>query len=164
MVSTMADWETLPTDVRNFLSTYHWHAAEPMPWAPMETPLLEARVGLVVMACMTAADQPPFDADQPGNDPSLRVVPSDMDPSELVNTFPGQAFDHAGLAEDANLLVPLDRMRELVEAGEIGEFSPRTVSICGHLPKPERFIKYSAPEIARLFADDGADAVLLVPA
>jgi D-proline reductase (dithiol) PrdB len=123
-----------------------------------------SRVGLVVTACMTRRGQDPFEADRPQNDPSIRIVPSTSSPSALVNTFPGQAFDHAGLAADANLLVPLDRLRELAARGEIREMAPRTVSLCGHLPKPGVLIAETAPEIAEMFAQDRADVVLLVPA
>lgn len=123
-----------------------------------------ARVGLVATACMTMPEQPPFHVEQPDNDPSIRIVSRGTDPAVLVITFSGQAFDHAGLAADANLLVPLDRLREMGAAGEIGELAPRAVSLCGHLPKPRRLIDETAPEIARMFIEDGADAVVLVPA
>ncbi len=159
----MADWEGLPPDVRDFLRVYQWHPAQPA-WAPMRKPLAQSRLGLVVTACMTMPGDPPFHAEDPDNDPSIRIVPSDTDPGSLVNTFPGQAFDHAGLAADANVLIPLDRLRELVDASELGGIAPRTVSLCGHLPKPKRFIEFVAPEIARMFAEDEADAVVLVPA
>jgi D-proline reductase (dithiol) PrdB len=160
----MATMEELAPEVRAFVSAYGWQRIDPVPWARMRTPLERARVGLVATACMTMPDQPPFHAEQPDNDPSIRIVSRGTDPAVLVNTFPGQAFDHAGLAEDANLLVPLDRLREMAAAGEIGELAPRAVSLCGHLPKPRRLIDETAPEIARMFVEDGADAVVLVPA
>jgi len=160
----MATMEELPQAVRDFLRAYQWHRIDSVPWAEVRTPLSQARVGLVAMACMTNPGDPPFDAEQPDNDPSIRVVDSSVDPATLVNTFPGQAFDHAGLEADANVLIPLDRLRDMVAAGQIGELAPRTVSICGHLPKPRRLIESTAPEIARLFVDDGVDVVLLVPA
>jgi D-proline reductase (dithiol) PrdB len=113
---------------------------------------------------MTNPSEPPFHAEQPENDPSIRILTSTAEPQTLVNTFPGQAFDHAGLEADANLLIPLDRLRELVADGEIGELAPREVSMCGHLPKPRHLIDSVAPEIARMFVHDGVDVVLLVPA
>ncbi len=160
----MATMEGLPPDVRAFVQLYAWTRIDPVPWARMRTILPHARVGLVATACMTLRDQPPFRADQPDNDPTLRIVPSDTDPRTLVNTFPQQAFDHSGLAADPDLLVPLDRLHEMTAAGEIGALTPRAVSLCGHLPRPRRFIEETAPEIARVFAEDGADVVVLVPA
>lgn len=160
----MSTLEEFGPEVRAFVSTYGWHRIDPVPWAAFDTPLSRCRVGLVVTACMTMPGQPPFEAERPDNDASVRIVPSGTDPAALVNTFPGQAFDHNGLAADANLLVPLDRLRELATAGEIGDVSPRTVSLCGHLPKPRKLIEETAPWIAQMFVEDAADVVVLVPA
>jgi len=160
----MTTMEELPREIKAFVNMYAWRRNDPVPWTAPSKPLSESRVGLIVMACMTAPDQPPFHAEEPDFDASMRVVSSDIDPGTLVNTWSGQAFDHAGLQSDANLLIPLDRLREMKAAGEIGDIAPRTVSLCGHLPKPQQFIDETAPAIARLFAEDGADVVLLVPA
>lgn len=160
----MATIEGLPDGVREFIERYRWHAIDPVPWARPKKPLPESCVGLVVMACMTAPDQPPFQAEQPGNDPTLRILPSATDPASLVNTYPGQAFDHAGLREDPNLLVPIDRLREMAELGEIGGLTDRVVSMCGHIVNPRPLQAEYAPEAAAVFAEDGADVVMLVPA
>lgn len=160
----MTTMEKLDPGLRTFLTTYKWVRNDPVPWAVPRKALSESRVGLVVLACMTMPDQEPFDAEQPGNDPSIRVVPSATDPRDLVNTFPGQGFDHAGLQADPNLLIPLDRLREMVAAGEIGGIGPRTVSLCGHITKPKVLIRETAPKIAQMFVDDGIDVALLVPA
>jgi len=160
----MATLDELAPDVRTFVKMYKWQRIDPVPWASPAKPLSESRIGLVINACMTMPEQPPFDAEQPGNDPSIRIVPSEVDPGVLVNTFAGQAFDHAGLFADPNLLIPLDRLRDMERSGEIGGIAPRTVSLCGHLPKPKVLMEQTAPEIARMFVADGADAVVLVPA
>jgi hypothetical protein len=160
----MATMETLNPELRTFLKMYKWQRIDPVPWATPAKPLSDSRIGLVVNACMTMPDQPPFEAEKPENDPSVRIVPSETDPRVLVNTFPGQAFDHAGLFADPNLLIPLDRLREMRDGGEIGDLTPRTVSLCGHLPKPRVLMAETAPEIARMFVEDSADVVLLVPA
>lgn len=160
----MTTLDRLDPELRTFVTMYKWQRIDPVPWARPSTPLSEARVGLVVNACMTMPDQPPFRAERPENDASIRLVPSRTDPRVLVNTFAGQGFDHAGLFEDPNLLVPLDRLREMEAAGEIGGLGPRTVSLCGHLPKPRILMEETAPEIARMFADDRIDVAMLVPA
>jgi D-proline reductase (dithiol) PrdB len=160
----MARIEDLPGEVRTFVEMYAWHRIDPVPWAKVSRPLSSSRVGLVVAACMTMPDQPPFHAEEPDNDPSIRVVPSDMDPMALVNTFPGQAFDHSGLEADANLLVPLDRLREMTASGTIGGLTARTASLCGHIVHPKRLMAETAPAIARMFVEDGADVAMLVPA
>lgn len=160
----MATLEEMPADVRSFVKAYQWQRIDPVPWAEVKKRLSDSRVGVVVTACMVMPDQPPFDAEQPGNDPSIRIVSRHVDPHVLVNTFPGQAFDHAGLREDPNLLIPLDRLREMVWLGEIGEITTRVVSLCGHITKPKRLVGETAPEIAQIFGEDAADTVILVPA
>jgi len=160
----MTTMERLDPELRTFLTMYKWTRIDPVPWAVPSKPLSQSRIGLVVHACMTMPDQPPFDAEQPDNDPSIRILPSDTDPRTLVNTYPGQGFDHAGLQSDPNLLIPLDRLRAMVDTGELGELGPRVVSLCGHLTKPKVLIEETAPEIARMFAEDGIDVALLVPA
>lgn len=160
----MTTMDKLTPDLRTFVKMYKWQRVDPVPWALQTAPLGESRVGLVALACMTMPDQPPFEAEQPDNDASLRIIPADTDPCALVNTYPGQSFDHAGLSLDANLLVPLDRLRDMVREGEIGEIAPRVASICGHLPKPQRLLKETAPQIALMFAEDMVDVALLVPA
>lgn len=143
---------------------YKWQRIDPVPWARPTTSLAESRVGLVINACMVAPGQQPFDAEKPDNDASMRVIASDTDPRTLLNTFPGQSFDHAGLEADPNLLIPLDRLHELADTGTIAEVAPRTVSLCGHLPKPQALKEQTAPEVARMFVEDGVDVALLVPA
>lgn len=160
----MTTMEKLNPELRAFLTMYKWARIDPVPWAAVVKPLSESRVGLVVHACMTMPDQPPFNAELPDNDPSIRIVPSDTDPRALVNTFSGQGFDHVGLQADPNLLIPLDRLHEMEATGELGEIGPRVVSLCGHLTKPKVLIAETAPEIARMFVEDGIDVALLVPA
>lgn len=160
----MTTMDRLDRNLRDFVKMYKWQRIDPVPWAVMNMPLAEARLGLVVHACMTQPDQPPFRAEEPEFDASIRIIDSDTDPQTLVNTYPGQGFDHAGLEADANLLVPLDRLHEMVERAEIGGVTERTVSLCGHLPHPRQLIDETAPQIARIFIEDRADVVLLVPA
>lgn len=160
----MTTMDQLSPEIRTFVKMYKWHRVDPVPWAQPLGLLAESRVGLVVMACMTLADQPPFHADRPGNDQSMRLIPSDMDPYELVNTYPEQAFDHVVLELDPNVLVPLDRLRDLERSGEIGSVAEQTVSLCGHISKPDEIVTKTAPEIALLFAEDLVDVALLVPA
>lgn len=160
----MTTTDRLPPELRTFVKMYRWRRIDPVPWAAPIGLLKDSLVGLVVTACMTQRDQPPFEAERPESDASMRVIPAQTDPCSLVNTFPGQAFDHTGLELDANILVPLDRLRDMERMGEIGGIAPRMVSLCGHLPKPQRLIEDTAPQIALLFAEDMADIVLLVPA
>ena len=160
----MTTMDQLSPEIRAFVKMYKWQRIDPVPWAQPLGLLADSRVGLVVTACMTLPGQPPFQADRPGNDQSMRLIPSETDPSVLANTYPDQAFDHVGLQLDANILVPLDRLRDLERSGEIGSMAAQAVSLCGHISKPDELVEKTAPDIALRFAEDLTDVVLLVPA
>ena len=160
----MAELRDMDPETRAFLTMYKWRRIDPTPWADWTKDLGRARLGLVALACRTLADQPRFHARDDGGDTTFRVIPAGIDPNVLVDSFPEQGFDHAGVTADANLLIPLDRLRDLVATGEIGSVSPRMVSVCGHITKPDRLVEETAPQMARVFVEDGADAVLVVAA
>ena len=56
----MTTMEKLNPELRTFLTMYKWVPNDPVPWAVPRAPLSESRVGLVVLACMTRPDDPPF--------------------------------------------------------------------------------------------------------
>lgn len=152
-----------PLRWRVFLRGYPWRRIDPVPWAELARPLAEARVALVSSAGLVPPDQPPFDERVAGGDWSHRVLPADVDLESLVESHRSDLFDHAGIAADRNLALPLDRLRELAVAGTIGEVAPRHVSIMGSLTAPGRLVRRTAPEVAELLRADGVDAAALVP-
>lgn len=152
-----------PLRWRVFLRGYPWRRIDPVPWAELARPLAEARVALVSSAGLVPPDQPPFDERVAGGDWSHRVLPADVALDALVESHRSELFDHAGIAADRNLALPLDRLRELALAGTIGEVAPRHVSIMGSLTAPGRLVRRTAPEVAALLRADGVDAAALVP-
>jgi len=159
----MAELKELSLTLRTFLRAYRWRRIDPLPWAPLTKPLSEARVALVSTAGMVLPHQEPFDDDFRGGDPSYRVIPGDADPRELLETHRSDSFDRAGLAADANLAFPLDRLREMAADGEIGGVAPRHLSFMGSQTAVGRLVKHAAPEAAELLVADRVDAALLVP-
>lgn len=159
----MAETSELALKWRLFLKAYRWRRIDPVPWAPLETPLPECRLALVSTAGMVLPGQEPFDDTVKGGDWSFREVPADAAVASLRDTHRSEAFDHSGMARDPNLAFPLDRVRELAEEGRIGEVAPRHVSLMGSLSAPGRFLRDTAPEVARRLVADGVDAALLVP-
>ncbi|HEY8370669.1 MAG TPA: glycine/sarcosine/betaine reductase selenoprotein B family protein [Thermodesulfobacteriota bacterium] len=95
-----------------------------VPFTPLARPLGACRVALVSTAGVYAAGQEPFD---PDNDVSIRVVPSDT-ATDALRVSHGH-YDHASADRDPNVVFPLDRLRELAAAGEIGELAPGAVSM-----------------------------------
>ncbi len=159
----MGDFAEFSLVDRTFLRAYRWRKIDPVPWAALEKPLSECRLGLVSSAGFVTPEQPAFDGSMRGGDPSFRSIPSDFPVADLIDTHRSDSFDHEGMLRDPNLAFPLDRARELVESGRIGSVADAHVSFMGSITAPGRLIRDMAPEIARQFVASGVDVALLVP-
>ena len=159
----MGDLSEFRLKYQVFLRTYSWRRIDPVPWAPVRKPLAESRLGLVSSAGFVLPSQKPFDEEVRGGDSSFREIPSESDPSSLIEYHKSDAFDHQGVLNDANLAFPLDRVHELREMGRIGSVAPRHLSCMGSITAPGRLIRDTAPEAAQVFVDDEVDLALLIP-
>ncbi len=159
----MGSFDEFSLSVRLFLKAYRWRSIEPTPWTPMKKPLAHSRLALVSRAGFALKDQEPFDDTVRGGDVSFREIPSETDVSDLVETHRSESFDHAGIRQDPNLAFPIDRVRELVEAGRIGSLGSRHLSLMGSVTAPGRLVQDTAPDAARRLVEDGVDVALLVP-
>jgi D-proline reductase (dithiol) PrdB len=149
--------------IRTFLRAYRWRRIDPVPSSPPRKPLAECNVALVTTAGFVLPAQPPFDEQVKGGDSSFREIPADADVRTLIDSHRSETFDHAGLAADPNLAFPLDRLHELARDGAIGRVNRRHLSFMGSITATAHLVKESAPAAARLLAEDGVDAALLVP-
>jgi D-proline reductase (dithiol) PrdB len=59
--------------------------------------------------------------------------------------------------------MPIDRLRELATAKEIGSVAPRHFSVMGAITAPSRYVKKTLPVIADHLVEDGVDIALMVP-
>lgn len=159
----MASLSDLSARNRIFMSTYRYRPLDPVPFTRPDRPLSRARVAVVTTAGFHLPEQPPFDETFKGGDFSFREIEAGADLATLRIAHKSDAFDPAGLAADRNLAFPLDRLREMVAAGEIGGLNRRHLSFMGSITAPARLVADSAPRAAGFFAEDGVDVALLVP-
>jgi D-proline reductase (dithiol) PrdB len=159
----MAGISELPLRYRVFLRAYPWRRVHPVPLARLSKPLGESRVALVTTAGLVPRGDRPFDPAVRGGDFSFRVIGSEAQVRALEEHHRSETFDHAGIRRDPNVAFPLDRLRELAATGEIGAAAPRHLSFMGSITAPGRLASRTAPEAARLLADDGVDLALLFP-
>ncbi len=133
------------------------------PLARPRRPLAEARLGMVTAAGVHLASQPPFDMDDPEGDASFRVIPGGAPVSDIMITH--DYYDHRAADQDVNCVYPIERLRELAQAGELGEVAPRHVGMMGHVygAQRTRLVRQTAGEVADLFERDGVDLVLATP-
>jgi len=159
----VGDTSEFSLTTRAFLKAYRWRRIDPIPWAPLRTPLRESNVAIVSTAGLVLPGQPPFDASMKGGDASYRVIPDDAHVASMVDTHRSETYDHAAVESDPNLGFPLDRLHELARDGVIGRANGRHLSFMGSITATQRMVKETAPEAARMLVDDGVDAVVLVP-
>jgi D-proline reductase (dithiol) PrdB len=135
-----------------------------VPWAPVTKPVRESVIALVTTAGVHLDRDSPFDMNDPEGDASMREIPSDVDPRRLTITH--KYYDHSAADRDINVVLPLDRLRELVADGRVGGIAPRMYSFMGHIDGRHlrTLIEETAPTLARRLCADGADAVFLTPA
>jgi D-proline reductase (dithiol) PrdB len=159
----VASVSELPLSARLFLAAYRWRRIEPVPSSPLRRPLHEAKVAIVSTAGLVLPHHTPFDMDVKGGDWSSREVPFDADAATFIDAHRSTSYDHSGVHADPNLGFPIEPLRELATEGFIGEVNRRHFSFMGSITAPNRLMSESAPPVADALAEDGADAVLLVP-
>ena len=125
------------------------------PFAPLAKPLSEAKLALVTTAGLHLRSDAPFAS----GDQTYRVIPA----SAILQSHTSIGFDRTAIMRDINVTFPIDRLRELVERGTIGEMSERFYSFLGANRDPKRIIEETGPEVAGKLLDEGVDAVLLTP-
>ena len=133
---------------------------QPFETSPFVTgpPLAERRVAIVTSAGLHRRDDRNFSL----RDLSFRVIPGDIATADLVMTQSSVNYDRTGFQQDANVVFPIDRLRELENAEEIGEVADYHYAINGAGWLPHE-IEPTARELAGLLKEDGVNAVLLVP-
>ncbi len=158
----MATLSDLSLKDRLWYHQYRFRPVEPLPWQASGPPPPRARVAVVTTAGVHLPSDPPFEKVK-GGDFSFRYIPADTPPGSLVCTHPSGAWDRSGVTTDMNVALPLHRLREMREGGEIGEVAPRHASFQGSITAPMRLLRQTAPEVAQGLADDGVDVVILTP-
>jgi D-proline reductase (dithiol) PrdB len=132
-----------------------------VPWAPVRKPLHESRLALLSSAGLYLPGvHEPFAAANPRGDPSFREIPVDTPLASLA--FAHDHYDHALAEEDANVVFPLDRLRALADAGEIGALAPQHYSFMGYVTRQLPLATDYGPEVAKRLQAAQADAALLV--
>src|SRR5438128_1429021 len=94
-----------------------------IPYTPLRRDLKDCRVALVSTSGAYVEGMQPFT----DNDLSFRLIPSHTD-SHRIRFVPGH-FDTSKGAEDPNIMFPIDRLHELVAAGEIKSLTENYLSM-----------------------------------
>ena len=121
-------------------------------------PLSRRRLAIVTTAGLMRRGDDPY-ALASGE---YRVIPGDTDGRDLLMSHSSVNFDRSGFQQDVNVVFPVDRARELVDAGRLGSLGGFHYSFMGASLDAEGY-EPDARELAGLLRRDGVDAVLLSP-
>ena len=145
---------------RNRLLTHNVLMYDDAPWVKPEKPLSEMRLAIVTTAGVHLRGDTPFK----GGDQSYRVMPSGAPAKDILLSHSSIGFDRSGIIRDLNLVLPIDRLREMAERDEIDGIGPNHYSFMGAQTKYERLIEETGPEVGRRLKEEGVDAVLMTGA
>jgi hypothetical protein len=129
--------------------------------APLRRALAESRVALLTTAGLYVEGDEPFDVASPAGDPTLRLIPGDVDVARL--RFAHSHYDTERARQDPNVVFPLEPLRACAQDGRVGEVSPVHVGMMGFNPDPLALIERGAPAVVDVLRGAGVDAVVLSP-
>jgi D-proline reductase (dithiol) PrdB len=141
-------------------------AATSIPFTPLAAPLAAARIALLSTAGISCPPDLPFDMDTERSnplwgDPSWRRIPATATATDVeVNHL---HIDTSYIRRDLNVALPLQRLTELVAAGEVGSLAPTHYSVMGFQLDPTPQLSESAPAIAASMRAEGVTAAVLAP-
>lgn len=141
---------------------YPYLVNDDAPFTPLGKPLAEAIIFPITSGGLyLPASQPPFDEPNPEGDHSYRVLPTRLSQAEL-DVKHGH-YDPAEALKDYNSVFPIDRLRELADAGRFAGLTPQGISFMGYITDAGTFAAGTAREIAGAVRAAGADAAFLTP-
>ncbi len=163
---TVDSFKWLPPALANYYKGLPIQREE-VPWTPLAKPLSRCRISLLSSAGIyVKGKQPPFDLDRERReplwgDPSYRAIPRDVRQEEI-----GVAHLHINTSDieaDMNIALPVHRLLELEEAGEIGSLAPTNYSFMGFQQSQDEWRNNYGPEIARRMKEEAVDVAFLTP-
>lgn len=117
----------------------------------------QSRVALVSTAGLHRTSDRPFAI----GESSYRLIPDNTSANDLVMSHISTNFDRTGFQLDLNTIFPLDRLREMVDAGTIGSVARFHYSFMGATDPTQ--MEQEARTLATVMKKDRVDTVLLVP-
>jgi D-proline reductase (dithiol) PrdB len=161
----------LPRLITRYYKLTQVKAELPIPWSPLTRPLEQCQFGLVTSGGLYhQGHEPPFDLERERQepawgDPSFRTLPTDVDPAEVgVSHF---HINARGVLQDMNVLLPIQRFRELVEEGNIGGLARHAYSFMGYQGFPAHLAGWRdvyGPQVAEKLLAEEVNCVLLTTA
>jgi len=144
-----------PNDVPAGLADLPCPEYEPTPRVA-GPPLGQRRIAVVSTAGLMHQGDRPFEAGAV----DYRLIDA-ASPAPLFMSHISTNFDRSGFVQDANLVMPLDRLRAMADTGEIGSVARFHYSFMG-ATEPGKMAP-AAEQLATALRGDEVDGLILVP-
>lgn len=130
-----------------------------VPFTPFEGELAKATVAIVTAGGVHLKEQEGFNIADELGDLTYRVIPPDVDASELMVTH--HHYDHTDADKDINVVFPIDVLRDLQADGFIKDIARKHVGYMGYTMQLKAMYEGTAHEIANEI-DKGSRADVVV--
>ena len=130
-----------------------------VPFTPFDRTLDKSTVAIVTAGGVHLKDQEAFNIADELGDLTYRVIPQDIDSSQLMVTH--HHYDHRDADTDINVVFPIDVLRDLAEEGFIAGVAKKHVGYMGYTMQLKAMYEGTAHEIANEI-DKGSRADLVV--
>jgi D-proline reductase (dithiol) PrdB len=131
-----------------------------VPFTPFDGELAKSTVALVTAGGVHLKDQEPFNIADELGDLGYRIIPEDVDSSQLMVTH--HHYDHSDADKDINVVFPIDVLRDLQAEGFIHGIARKHVAYMGYTMQLKAMYEGTAREIANdIDKHSRADVVVL---
>lgn len=154
-----------PRLAQRFIDDYKpWESDEEIPWCRPAKPLQQCKLAVVTTSGVHHRGQKPFDMRDRDGDPTFRAIAAATIATDYQITH--DYYDHSDAEKDLNIILPLDRLRELQQEGVIGVLAETHYSFMGHIDGRHiaTLVGSTARQVAQKLKQDQVDVVLLTPA
>src|SRR5947209_20457311 len=117
-----------------------------VPFTPFDRTLERSTIALVTAGGVHLKDQEAFNISDELGDLTFRVIPPDVDSSQLMVTH--HHYDHSDADRDINAVFPVDVLRDLQQEGFVRDLARKHVGYMGYTMQLKAMYEGTAPEIA----------------
>nr|WP_236838639.1 glycine/sarcosine/betaine reductase selenoprotein B family protein [Caldalkalibacillus salinus] len=129
------------------------------PESALAKSIKEAKVALLTSSGVHLRSDQPFEMESDG-DYTYRTIPSGTSDEALTATH--LYYDTDTAKKDISIVFPLQALKAIHQAGEVGEVSDSHIGVYGGTIKPEPH-EQTAKEVAQILKEREVDVLLLTP-
>jgi D-proline reductase (dithiol) PrdB len=152
----MARPEDIPQPTRDAVLNLPCPVFETTPFVPGPA-LKQRRIAILSSAALIRRGDKPF----PFGSGECRFISADTPAGDLLVSHVSINFDRSGWQRDINVVYPIDRLRELAAAGEIGGVADTHYTVMGSTDPAA--MEEAVDQIAGQLRQERIDSILLSP-